>query len=178
MPFSAALITSSLATVLMLIATAVKSTVNGWLTPTGFPALLCPSTSTVNGASCGLTEVHHAPENHKPDPEWYCSSLCRETETLCQEIYERPYNSFISDATANGLILMKLPETWSTNEKMFASGGQGHGFAASQPAVGLGATAAYGAGDVLKMGIGGGASKAAQTLSDYYIKRAEPARRR
>lgn len=38
---------------------------------------------------------------------------------------------------------------------------------ASQPAVGLGATAAYGAGDVLKMGIGGGASKAAQTLSDY-----------
>lgn len=51
------------------------------------------------------------PENHKPDPEWYCSSLCRETETLCQEIYERPYNSFISDATANGLILMKLPET-------------------------------------------------------------------
>ncbi|HCN8991498.1 TPA: hypothetical protein N6649_002994 [Escherichia coli] len=35
------------------------------------------------------------------------------------------------------------------------------------------ATAAYGAGDVLKMGIGGGASKAAQTLSDYYIKRAE-----
>ncbi len=44
-------------------------------------------------ASCGLTEVHHAPENHKPDPEWYCSSLCRETETLCQEIYERPYNT-------------------------------------------------------------------------------------
>ncbi|HFN8018889.1 TPA: hypothetical protein ACHG1A_004645 [Escherichia coli] len=44
---------------------------------------------------------------------------------------------------------------------------------ASQPAVGLGATAAYGAGDVLKIGIGGGASKAAQTLSDYYIKRAE-----
>ncbi len=41
---------------------------------------------------------------------------------------------------------------------------------ASQPAVGLGATAAYAAGDVLKMGIGGGASKAAQTLSDYYIK--------
>ncbi|HCC7916141.1 TPA: conjugal transfer protein TraB, partial [Klebsiella pneumoniae] len=30
-----------------------------------------------------------------------------------------------------------------------------------------------GAGDVMKMGIGGGASKAAQTLSDYYIKRAE-----
>ncbi|WP_336239714.1 F-type conjugal transfer pilus assembly protein TraB [Enterobacter chuandaensis] len=44
---------------------------------------------------------------------------------------------------------------------------------ASQPTVGLGATASLGAGDVMKMGIGGGASKAAQTLSDYYIKRAE-----
>ncbi|OOJ63639.1 hypothetical protein BMT68_24890, partial [Escherichia coli] len=43
-----------------------------------------------------------APENHKPDPEWYCSSLCRETETLCQDIYERSYTGFISDATANG----------------------------------------------------------------------------
>jgi conjugal transfer pilus assembly protein TraB len=42
---------------------------------------------------------------------------------------------------------------------------------ASQPSVGLGATASLGAGDVMKMGIGGGASKAAQTLSDYYIKR-------
>ncbi|HBI2639092.1 TPA: hypothetical protein KZS21_004781, partial [Escherichia coli] len=83
-------------------------------------------------ASCGLTEVHHAPENHKPAPEWYCSSLCHETETLCQDIYERSYTGFISDATANGLILMKLPETWSTNEKMFASGGQGHGFAAER----------------------------------------------
>ncbi len=37
--------------------------------------------------------------------------LFAETETLCQEIYERPYNSFISDATANRSI-MKLPETW------------------------------------------------------------------
>jgi conjugal transfer pilus assembly protein TraB len=44
---------------------------------------------------------------------------------------------------------------------------------ASQPAVGIGATASLGAGDVLKSGIGGGSSKAAQTLSDYYIKRAE-----
>ncbi|EJK1259039.1 conjugal transfer protein TraB [Salmonella enterica] len=44
---------------------------------------------------------------------------------------------------------------------------------ASQPSVGLGATASLGAGDVMKMGIGGGTSKAAQTLSDYYIKRAE-----
>ncbi len=44
---------------------------------------------------------------------------------------------------------------------------------AAQPSVGIGATASVGAGDVLKMGVGGGASKAAQTLSEYYIKRAE-----
>lgn len=45
--------------------------------------------------------------------------------------------------------------------------------AASQPSVGLGATASVSAGDVMKMGVGGGVSKAAQTLGDYYIKRAE-----
>ncbi|HHA1672063.1 TPA: F-type conjugal transfer pilus assembly protein TraB [Enterobacter roggenkampii] len=44
---------------------------------------------------------------------------------------------------------------------------------ASQPSLGVGASATIGGGDVLKMGIGGGASKAAQTLSEYYIKRAE-----
>ncbi|WP_421589582.1 TrbI/VirB10 family protein, partial [Rahnella aceris] len=37
----------------------------------------------------------------------------------------------------------------------------------------LGATASVGAGDVFKQGIGGGASKAADTLSQYWIKRAE-----
>lgn len=41
------------------------------------------------------------------------------------------------------------------------------------PSVGIGATASVGAGDVFKSGLGGGGSKAAQTLSDYYIKRAE-----
>ena len=41
------------------------------------------------------------------------------------------------------------------------------------PTVGIGATASVGAGDVFKSGLGGGGSKAAQTLSDYYIKRAE-----
>lgn len=44
---------------------------------------------------------------------------------------------------------------------------------AATPAVGLGATADVGAGDVFKQGIGGGAGKAADTLSQYWIKRAE-----
>lgn len=43
----------------------------------------------------------------------------------------------------------------------------------SQTQVGVGATASPGIGDVLKGGIGGGSSKAANTLSEYYIKRAE-----
>lgn len=44
---------------------------------------------------------------------------------------------------------------------------------AATPSVGLGATADVGAGDVFKQGIGGGANKAADTLSQYWIKRAE-----
>jgi conjugal transfer pilus assembly protein TraB len=44
---------------------------------------------------------------------------------------------------------------------------------ASQQTVGVGAVAGVSAGDVLVSGVGGGVSKAAQTLSDYYIKRAE-----
>lgn len=41
------------------------------------------------------------------------------------------------------------------------------------PSVGIGGSASIGAGDVFKSGLGGGGSKAAQSLSDYYIKRAE-----
>ncbi|EBM0149864.1 conjugal transfer protein TraB [Salmonella enterica subsp. enterica serovar Brunei] len=44
---------------------------------------------------------------------------------------------------------------------------------AATPSVGLGATSDVGAGDVFKQGFGGGASKAADTLSQYWIKRAE-----
>ena len=44
---------------------------------------------------------------------------------------------------------------------------------AATPTVGLGGSASVGAGDILKQGFGGGASKAADTLSQYWIKRAE-----
>jgi conjugal transfer pilus assembly protein TraB len=44
---------------------------------------------------------------------------------------------------------------------------------AATPSVGLGATANVSAGDVLGQGLGGGGSKAAETLSQYWIKRAE-----
>lgn len=41
------------------------------------------------------------------------------------------------------------------------------------PTCGLCVSASVGAGDIFKQGIGGGASKAADTLSQYWIKRAE-----
>ncbi|UXY13576.1 F-type conjugal transfer pilus assembly protein TraB (plasmid) [Kosakonia sp. ML.JS2a] len=44
---------------------------------------------------------------------------------------------------------------------------------AATPSVGLGATANVSAGDVLGQGLGGGGNKAAETLSQYFIKRAE-----
>ncbi len=46
-PFSAALITSSVAMASMLIATAARSTVTSWLIETGLPAALWPATVTV-----------------------------------------------------------------------------------------------------------------------------------
>ncbi|WNJ82271.1 F-type conjugal transfer pilus assembly protein TraB (plasmid) [Cedecea neteri] len=55
-----------------------------------------------------------------------------------------------------------------------AFSGFGEGIkSAATPTVGLGASASVGAGDIFKQGLGGGANKAADTLSQYYIKRAE-----
>ncbi|AGO57697.1 protein TraB (plasmid) [Serratia plymuthica 4Rx13] len=55
----------------------------------------------------------------------------------------------------------------------FLSGIGGGVSQAATPAVGLGATASVGMGDVLKQGFGSGAEKAANNVSDYYIKVAE-----
>lgn len=83
--------------------------------------------------SCGLSEIKNTKEKvSSVNQEWYCSDICKETEKLCIEIHERPQAEFISSAATNGLILMTLPATWNTNEKMFAAGGQGHGFAAER----------------------------------------------
>ncbi|MGK1705905.1 hypothetical protein ACR934_15390, partial [Klebsiella pneumoniae] len=83
--------------------------------------------------SCGLSEIKNAKhQGGGGSQEWYCSDICRETEKLCIEIHKRPQAEFISSAATNGLILMTLPEAWNTNEKMFALGGQGHGFAAER----------------------------------------------
>lgn len=44
---------------------------------------------------------------------------------------------------------------------------------AASPAVGIGATASMGAGDIAQAGLGGATSSASKTFSEYYIKRAE-----
>ena len=90
---------------------------------------------------------------------------------------DQPINGHVSFMGKNGIkgeVVMRNGKIlgWAWGAGFIDGIGQGIE-RASQPAVGLGATASVGAGDVLKMGIGGGSSKAAQTLGDYYIKRAE-----
>ncbi len=67
----------------------------------------------------------------------------------------------------NGVI---IANAWGAG--MMSGFGEGIKSAAT-PTVGLGGSASVGAGDIFKQGFGGGASKAADTLSQYWIKRAE-----
>lgn len=90
---------------------------------------------------------------------------------------DQPINGHVSFMGKNGIkgeVVMRngkiLGFAWAAG--LLDGIGQGTQ-AASQPSVGIGATASLGAADVIKMGLGGGTSKAAQTLGDYYIKRSE-----
>ncbi len=87
---------------------------------------------------------------------------------------DQPINGHVSFMGKNGVkgeVVMRNGKIlgWAWGGRFLLTGLAGHGTrftAGSWP----GATASVGAGDVLKMGVGGGASKAAQTLSEYYIK--------
>ncbi|WP_193138616.1 F-type conjugal transfer pilus assembly protein TraB [Klebsiella aerogenes] len=99
-------------------------------------------------------------------------SCIKDNKTIDQPI--SGHVSFMGKNGVKGEVVMRngkiLGFAWGAG---FVDGiGQGAERAA-QPSVGIGATASSGVGDVIRMGIGGGASKAAQTLSEYYIKRAE-----
>ncbi|EFE93320.1 F-type conjugal transfer pilus assembly protein TraB [Serratia odorifera] len=93
------------------------------------------------------------------------------------DIIDQPLDGHVSFMGKNGVkgeVVMRngkvLGFAWGAG---FLDGiGQGVN-RASQQTVGVGAVAGVSAGDVLQSGVGGGVSKAAQTLSDYYIKRAE-----
>ncbi|KPN89848.1 hypothetical protein [Pseudomonas nunensis] len=80
-------------------------------------------------ASCGVAE---AGADATIQGEWYCSTTCQETENLCVTIKEKPLPSFLADAATSGFVLMAGGAAWSENHKLFAAGGQGHGFAAER----------------------------------------------
>lgn len=77
-------------------------------------------------ASCGVAES----VDNSSNEEWYCSSICKETNQNCISIKNKDISEFISDASTSGFILMKGAEAWNNNHKMVATGSQGHGFAA------------------------------------------------
>lgn len=79
--------------------------------------------------SCGVAE---AAVDTTVIGEWYCSETCESTENLCVTIKEKPFESFIADAVTSGFVLMAGGAAWNENHKLFAAGGQGHGFAAER----------------------------------------------
>lgn len=83
------------------------------------------SKGVVSCEVCGLAELEE--ENGE---DWYCSDICRETESICDDIKLQDPETFIDSAVATGFVLMAGQSAWVNNHKMFAAGGQGHGFAA------------------------------------------------
>lgn len=80
--------------------------------------------------SCGVSVVEESAGKYSS--EWYCSEDCKRTERECEAIYQKSSEEFISDALTSGLIVMSGASAWVDNHKVFASGGQGHGFAAEK----------------------------------------------
>jgi len=77
--------------------------------------------------SCGFAEVSPQQED---DTDWFCSKICRKTEDICDTLQRQSREEFLSEAAKQGFVVMAGASTWSANHKMFAAGGQGHGFAA------------------------------------------------
>ncbi|MGR3971824.1 hypothetical protein [Shewanella sp. 1180_01] len=75
---------------------------------------------------CGFTVESGEPITQ----EWFCSDICKETEKFCLGIKNKPYDEFLSSAASSGFIIMSGAQAWNDNHKIFADGGQGHGFAA------------------------------------------------
>lgn len=64
--------------------------------------------------------------------EWFCSIVCEDTETLCHEIHKESPEEFLSKAASSGFLTLSGAVAWKENHKVFAAGGQGHGFAAEK----------------------------------------------
>lgn len=84
-------------------------------------------------ASCGMARWLQAPRSvDGREPVWFCSSQCEQTERTCLDIHEQAPESFINDAITHSFTLVNGSNAWVQHHKMFAAGGQGHGFAAEQ----------------------------------------------
>lgn len=83
-------------------------------------------------ASCGqiTAKGEDCTKYYSYESEWFCSETCSKTEMICEEIKETPKQQFINQLTQTGFVLVMVPQAWSDNQKVFAIGGQGHGFAA------------------------------------------------
>jgi len=75
--------------------------------------------------SCGNTKEISEEEN--TENEWYCSELCRETDTICLEIKNKLYDDFITDAATSGIIIMDAANKWNLNNRALV-GSQPHGY--------------------------------------------------
>lgn len=99
-------------------------------------------------------------------------SCLKNGNTIDQPI--KAHVSFMGKNGVKGEVVMRNGKIlgWAGAAGFLVGIGEGMKSVAT-PSVGIGATASVGAGDVFKSWLGDGGSKAAQTLSDYYIKRAE-----
>ncbi|OPA86338.1 hypothetical protein BFW87_26740 [Pseudomonas fluorescens] len=78
--------------------------------------------------ACGIAQVRDSAN----DAEWFCSTTCIQTEQVCLTVRDKPQEEFLADAASNGFVLMAAGSAWDANHKLFAAGGQGHGFAAEK----------------------------------------------
>jgi hypothetical protein len=86
------------------------------------------STKVRTCISCGKAEF----SDRVHDGEWHCSDVCAETDGICLELKDKPFGEFQAEAVTHGFTLMAGAAAWNENQKLFAAGGQGHGFAAER----------------------------------------------
>lgn len=90
------------------------------------------SSHVVRCASCGLAALTGDEEREEEKKgEWYCCGTCRDTETrLMKQIIQR--RGPILDAMTAGYVVTQGANAWNSGHRVFAAGGQGHGFAAER----------------------------------------------
>lgn len=82
-------------------------------------------------SACGVSVERQVGDSDSPG-EWYCSDICHETERTCEAIHSKPPEQFLSEAASLGFVVMEGAAAWREGQKIFATGGQGHGFAAEK----------------------------------------------